>query len=151
MSSASVVESRVAAGGRALAFYRVGESERAVMGRRTGALSPALDRVLAVVPLTPPWTVAEFLRWLGEYTEKSVLLSPWPMDSVVSGDECRGGSVWVTNDRLVIKYDASRSRRNQLQQVFHEAAHVLCDHRGDGKYVVSPSVLTDGIDPDTIR
>jgi len=73
------------------------------------------------------------------------------LDAVVAGDECRGGSVWVTSDRLVIKYDAARSRRNQVQQVFHEVAHVLCDHRGDGTYVVSPSVLTDGIDPGAIQ
>jgi hypothetical protein len=54
--------------------------------------------------------------------------------------------VLIFPDRLIIKYDATRSMRHQRQQIFHEIAHVLCDHRGDDVFEIGESALTEGLD-----
>lgn len=59
--------------------------------------------------------------------------------------------LWITSTELVVKFDGRRSLRHQRQQIFHEFAHVLCDHEPDGHYRIGASGLTEGMDPASIE
>lgn len=108
-----------------------------------------LESVLAAVPLNPPWTVPEFSVWMEEFSGKSVRLSPWRNPTLAEGGAC--GLLWITSTELVVKFDGRRSLRHQRQQIFHEFAHVLCDHEPDGHYRIGASGLTEGMDPASIE
>lgn len=110
--------------------------------RRSG--ESAVSAILARIPLTAPWTVDEFVQWLSQDTGRAVTLRT---RSSAGLDRLGCGTLYVLSNELQIIYSDDRSERHQRQQIFHEIAHVLCDHRGSHVYDVPASVLTDGIDP----
>lgn len=127
------------------------QNGRASSPKGSGRMEPKLATILDAVPLNPLWTTREFLRWLGEYKNAEVILSPWrkPVDDIAAG-AC--GTLAITKDsKILIFYDARRSLRHQRQQIFHECGHVLCDHVGDENYRIDASELTHGLDPASIR
>ncbi|MFB7878508.1 hypothetical protein ACFC06_24955 [Nocardia sp. NPDC056064] len=107
-----------------------------------------LQSILDGIPLTPPWTVGEFARYLSGRLGKQIVLDPWRVH-VPSVSRC--GALWVTQDELVVKYDAARSPRGQRQEIMHEFGHVLLEHRGDDQYEVTDSLLSEGLDPQRVR
>jgi hypothetical protein len=115
---------------------------------RVGAHRKRVEDVLSRVPLSSPWTVAEFLGWLAEETQRKIELSPWEGQPDEPGGRC--GLLLGTADRYIIKYDATRSVRHQRQQIFHECAHVLCRHEGE-PFRPTASVLTQGLDLSAIE
>lgn len=107
-----------------------------------------VDEVLARVPLTPPWTVAEFLGWMSDETGRVVELEPWSAWHDDLGGRC--GLLLGSPERYVIKYDPTRTERHQRQDIFHECAHVLCKHEGE-PFRPTESLLTEGIDLSSIE
>lgn len=107
------------------------------------ATQTSLAEIMDAIPLTPPWTVEEFVGWLSDHKGKRVTLR---QRSAVASQTLKCGTLYVMKDELTIMYSAQHSRRHQRQQIFHEIAHVLCDHRGNDVYDVPASALTDGID-----
>lgn len=100
------------------------------------------------VPLTPPWTVDEFVLWLSRERGMSVSIRPRIPDTT---DIVRCGTLYALKNELVITYSPQYSLRHQRQQIFHEIAHVLLDHRGSTSLEVRESALTLGIDPAQVR
>ncbi|MDV7136774.1 hypothetical protein [Williamsia muralis] len=116
-----------------------------------GRLEPKLAAILKDVPLNPPWTTQEFLRWLEDYKNVEIRLRPWGnlIDHAASG--CGTLAIRNENREMHIFYDAQRSLFHQRQQIFHECGHVLCDHVGEESYRLEPSALTYGLDPASIQ
>jgi len=104
--------------------------------------------VLSQIPLSAPWTVGEFLDWMSEHAQSEVVLSPWSGPRTESGGRC--GLLLGSPERLIIKYDLDHSVRHQRQQIFHECAHILCQHEGE-PFCPTESVLTQGIDVRSIE
>ncbi|WP_216897350.1 ImmA/IrrE family metallo-endopeptidase [Nocardia alni] len=107
-----------------------------------------LQRILHSIPLTAPWTVAEFTTYLSARLGKRLVLDPWRVH-VPSVSRC--GALWVTERELVVKYDPARSPRGQRQEIMHEMGHVLLEHRGDDSFEVTDSLLAEGLDPRRVR
>lgn len=107
-----------------------------------------VQSVLSQIPLSAPWTVGEFLDWMAEHTEREVVLSPWSGPRTELGGRC--GLVMGSADRYIIKYDLEHTVRHQRQQIFHECAHILCQHDGE-PFCPTQSVLTEGIDVKSIE
>lgn len=120
--------------------------------RRRVAKRTSLAAIMEAIPLTPPWTVAEFIGWLSDYKGKEVTIT---QRSSTASRILKCGTLYVMEDGLTIMYNPEHSERHQRQQIFHEIAHVLCDHRGtdigSDIYDVPASALTDGIDPARVR
>lgn len=116
--------------------------------RRRVAKRTSLATIMDSIPLTPPWTVDEFILWLSDFKGKEVTLS---QRTSAASQILKCGTLYVMDDRLTIMYSPEHSERHQRQQIFHEIAHVLCDHRGSDVYDVPASALTDGIDPAKVR
>lgn len=116
-----------------------------------GRLEPKLAAILKEVPLNPPWTTQEFLRWLEDYKNVEIRLHPWGtlVDHAASG--CGTLAIRNQNREMLIFYDAQRSLEHQRQQIFHECGHVLCDHVGEEGYRLEASALTYGLDPASIQ
>lgn len=108
----------------------------------------SITSALESIPLSAPWTVEEFCQWLERERGKTVSLLPRDADT---SSILKCGTLYVMPDELAIKYSAQYSPRHQRQQIFHEIAHVLCDHRGEDVYDVPESTLTDGIDPSRVQ
>ncbi|WP_331761269.1 ImmA/IrrE family metallo-endopeptidase (plasmid) [Nocardia sp. NBC_01377] len=104
--------------------------------------------ILDEIPLTPPWTIAEFMRWLSDRVGRTIVLDPWRQQVPIAS---RCGALWVMDHRMVIKYNPNRSPRGQRQEIMHEAGHVLLDHQGSTDFEVSESLLTEGLDPEWVR
>ncbi|WP_245814091.1 ImmA/IrrE family metallo-endopeptidase [Rhodococcus marinonascens] len=112
--------------------------------RRTSRVKEVLSRV----PLTPPWTVQEFLVWLEKDCGRSIRLERYAESAVIGEGRC--GLLFGSADEYTIMYDPDRSERLQRQTIFHEVAHILCSHAGEPfRPTVSP--LTTGLDPAAIE
>lgn len=120
--------------------------------RRRVAKQTSLATIMDAIPLTPPWTVDEFILWLSDFKGKQVTLN---QRTSIASQILKCGTLYVMDDRLTIMYSPEHSQRHQRQQIFHEIAHILCDHRGSDLgsniYDVPASALTDGIDPERVR
>lgn len=116
--------------------------------RRRVAKQTSLAIIMDAIPLTPPWTVDEFILWLSGHKGKEVTLA---QRSPTASRILKCGTLYVMEHGLTIMYSPEHSERHQRQQIFHEIAHVLCDHRGSDIYDVPASALTDGIDPAKVR
>ncbi|MBP2527492.1 MULTISPECIES: ImmA/IrrE family metallo-endopeptidase [unclassified Rhodococcus (in: high G+C Gram-positive bacteria)] len=116
--------------------------------RRRVAKRTSLATIMDSIPLTPPWTVEEFVLWLSDFKGKPVTLKE---RSSIASRILTCGTLYVMDDGLTIMYSPEHSKRHQRQQIFHEIAHILCDHRGSDVYDVPASVLTDGIDEAKVR
>ena len=104
---------------------------------------------LARIPLVPPWTVDEFCGWVEESYGRQVILAPWQTEAPDAGEPGACGTLWVQRDSFIIKYDDTRSGRNQRQQIFHEVGHILPGHKGK-PWRMSDTIIAEGFDPATV-
>lgn len=113
-----------------------------------GSHTKRVNEVLGRIPLSPPWTVHEFLAWLEKDTGRPIRLLPYPEGTIIGNRRC--GVLFGLADEDIIMYDPNRSERHQRQTIFHEVGHVLCCHKGE-PFSPTDSPLTSGIDPAAIR
>lgn len=72
-----------------------------------------------------PWAIHDVVLGVGQLVGTSISVSAWP-------DEIHLGYTLLvrTDSAAFVMYDASRSARHQRQQICHELAHLILDHKG---------------------
>jgi hypothetical protein len=114
-----------------------------------GTHTKRVDEVLSRIPLSPPWTVHEFLAWLEKDTGRPILLKPYPEGTAIGNRRC--GVLYGLENKDIILFDPNRSERLQRQTIFHEVGHVLCCHKGEPFSPTDGSPLISGINPASIK
>ena len=114
-----------------------------------GSHTKRVAEVLSRIPLSPPWTVHEFLAWMEKDRARPIRLLPYPEDTSLGNRRC--GILFGLADEDIIMYDPNRSERHQRQTIFHEVGHVLCGHKGEPFSPSADSPLTWGVDPKAIE
>src|SRR5688572_25047945 len=78
-----------------------------------GTHTKRVDEVLSRIPLSPPWTVHEFLAWLEKDTGRPILLKPYPEGTAIGNRRC--GVLYGLDNKDIIMFDPNRSERLQRQ------------------------------------
>lgn len=101
-------------------------------------LRPLCERRLGGIPVPVPFSLTAFANCVARRRERSIRVLSLPG---LDGSDALSGA-WVATDAvdyILVDADASPWHRDLIG--LHEMAHLLCDHRADGRLPAEVSVL----------